>query len=162
VGGQQNTTATVKNCYATGNVTGGTYVGGVVGFHSVSSTPSFDSAENCVALNLNISNGYRIVGGAIFTGGGTSANFINNYGRADIKKNGDPYDWSADGPMADETSWRAIGADITSVNWGSQAWWTGTAKFDPAVWDFSGISATSGPKLKGMPGGLAAQNPIIQ
>jgi len=152
---------TVKNCYATGTVTAtGDDAGGVVGGGQVPYDAYGANSRiiNCVALNLNIAGsvaktmrveGYIIHG----TSGGDPSNPLNNcYGRSDmVGANLTTY------PPA-PTSYN--GADITSANWGSASWWQAQG-FTTTDWDFSGVSATHLPKLKGMPGGLEAQNPVI-
>ena len=57
------------------------------------------------------------------------------------------------------------GGDITVTEWQNPAWWQDTTpngpEFDPAVWDFSGLGSGLLPRLLNMPGGLAAQNPMV-
>jgi len=157
-GGTSGAAGTVKNCYATGNVTGNStgIAGGVVGACSSGST-----VENCVALNPNVSGDgtqyvARVLGTSSASGGGSIA---SGYGRSDMIV------VPSGGASSYITS--RNGADITLDDWKLASWWTSTVagggpSFDPAVWDFTGISATHLPKLKGMPGGLEAQNPVIQ
>ena len=154
-------TSPLKNCYSTGNVTGTNAVGGVIGYvNLIYSSPSYDSldVENCVALNPNV-NGTgadvkRVGGDCIFgsSGGVPSVILINCYGRSDLKINGSP--------VSSSNAATYDGADITSDDWKLASWWEGKG-FTTANWDFSGVSATHLPKLKGMPGGLEAQNPTI-
>jgi len=107
------------------------------------------TVQNCAALNPDISGTNQLMRVSFDSG-----TLINNYGRSDMKKNGASTIWTYN------TLSGYGGADITAANWGSAGWWSGTANFDPAVWDFSGVSATRGPTLRDMPGG--AQNPGIQ
>jgi hypothetical protein len=95
--------------------------------------------DSCVALNPNI------------TGIGTSSYFnrvmgyassTNNYGRSKMKRNGSSYTWT------DNTANGRGGADTTSTDWEDASWWTGTAVFDPTVWD---IVNGSLPTLRNMP-----------
>jgi len=161
-----NTGGTVKNCYATGSVsetasTNVAYVGGVVGYSE------YYVPENCVALNPNISrvnqsSSYYYVGriatqfGSTYNGGVFYMDGVNCYGRRDLMYRNS------------EKIYCLGGKDITSVDWGSASFWTGTTEnegpsFDVDVWDFSGISDGDHlPKLKNMPGGLTAQTPVIK
>jgi len=145
---------TLENCYATGSVSASagsnSQVGGVIGFINSG------TVKNCVALSPNIftSNTNTLFGRVSGYGTGTTA---NKFGRSDMKKNDaapPAWTWTNVGISALD------GADITSADWELESWWTGTAGFSAAVWDFSGISATRGPTLRDMPGG--AQNPVIQ
>ena len=145
VGGVVGLGNQVQNCYATGTVTGaGNNVGGVAGQCS-------GTLQNCAALNPNIigigPNVGRVVGSGTWT---------NNFGRDDMKE-GDPPDTAV---WTNNTLTGADGADITDNYWAIESWWTGTAKFGTAAWDFSDISSTSLPTLNGMPG--LAQNPEVQ
>jgi len=156
VGGNQGDT--VENCYSTGTVTGTDNVGGVIGSAQVkSSYPAIYDVENCVALNPNVNgtgaNVRRVAGGHIFgTSGGAdiSSAVINCYGRSDMTGNLAAYP-SPHGATG------LHGADITSTQWGSASWWTGTAGFDPDIWN---IASGKLPTLKGMPEG--EQNPEIK
>jgi len=140
-----NNASTVKNCYSTCNVSGyiSTDTAGLVA-NSYSAV-----VKSCVALNPNIRAGYRVI-----AENKSDNTLTNNYGRNDMTKGGSSTTWT---PTGDTT---VNGADITLDDWKTAGWWTGTAGFDSAVWDFSGISATRGPTLKGMPGG--AQEAVIQ
>jgi len=104
---------TVQFCYATGDITTtgtGAYAGGVVGNNS-------GTVENSVALNLDISGPSTNYFGRITGGGGTTASGLaNNYGRADMQKNGD----------IDATTWNPIAT--TSKNGGQLM---GTGISDP-------------------------------
>jgi hypothetical protein len=136
--------STVENCYATGAVTGtGTPLnkGGVAG-----GAPN-NTVKNCVALNPSVTSGGGNAGRVV----GNNSTLSNSYGRKDMKINGST--------VTSNSATSKDGSDITSTNWSASTWWTGTAKFDAAVWDFSGISETNLPTLKGFSG---AQNPVIQ
>jgi len=148
--GQSGSSQVVQNCYATGNVkntgTGG-YIGGVVGVDG--------TTQNCVALAPNI-QGSSYIGRVV--GRINSGTLIDNFGRSDMKKNDvapPTTTWTSNSSGVDGTS-------IDSTNWSLATWWTGTAGFNAsdAAWDFTGISATRGPTLTGMPEGT--QNPVIQ
>jgi len=151
-GSTSGASGTVKNCYATGNVTSSSIAGGVVGACSGGST-----VENCVALNPNVSGGTdrqyvaRVMGTNSSSGGGSIA---SGYGRKNMKVNG-----SSEGFDVGITF--RNGADIEAGDWGSASWWQAKG-FTTTDWDFSGVSATHLPKLKGMPEGLETQNPVIQ
>ena len=156
----------VQNCYATGTVTGTStwepLVGGVLGGGTNA------KVENCVALNPNISTAGDLsytgrVGGACgptTAAAGSGNNMANNYGRADMKRNGNDFDWNTVGTSFGTTG--KYGADITADDWKLANWWQ-TQGFTATDWDFSGINdGIHLPKLKNMPGGLEAQNPTIQ
>jgi hypothetical protein len=151
VGSNGDTTSTVKNCYATGNVSGDNSVGGVQG----SGQGDAANVQNCVALCPNIAGSgtyvNRVAGITESTG---TSQVTNCYGRSNMKKNNADESWYSDAGYG----W---GADITVADWGSASWWQAQG-FTTANWDFSGIGATQLPKLNGMPGGTAAQNPVIQ
>jgi len=140
--------------------------------------------ENCVALNPNIisnktGGNYNIGRVGINVGGGSGsvgANTKNNYARSDMKLNNGTTGWA----MSSEGG--VSGYDITAVQWGNASWWqlpadnrsgssgsggltildTYGPAFSADVWDFTGINGTNLPKLKNMPGGTAAQNPVVQ
>jgi len=178
VGGNYNefpastTTSTVQNCYSTGKVTAtGNLVGGVLGFGT------YTVVKNCVALNPNVSGSgsyVNPVAGANSNSGGAGTGMSNNYRRRDMKING------ADKSLVEGPSNSTYGKSITSADWGNESFWTSTghlvegdseytpadwvngAAFDQSIWDFSGIDGTKLPKLKNMPGGLNAQNPVIK
>jgi len=133
----------VENCYSTGNITGTKSVGGVVG-----QLPTGGTVKNCVALNPNISLGRRIAGSM----GSQAGSLSNNYGFSDMTQANEPKTWTSSGTGQD-------GSSITSTNWSSSTWWTESARFDTAVWDVSGLSASNLPKLKNMPAGT--QNPVV-
>jgi len=173
---------TVQNCYSTGDVSG-SYCGGVVGYSSertvqncyatgtVTGGPGvlgWGYPINCVALNPNIISDSNEVGRVAWRGS-TSGIFYDDriiYGRIDMKKNGDTWIGGEGGNN---------GTDITSDDWGSADWWSETnlindgydnyyqfgPLFNKEVWDFSDLDGTNLPKLKGMPGGMEAQNPVI-
>ena len=181
VNGDQYDSGTVRNCYSTGNVSAGSNAGGVVGDNgvagrtvqncyatgNVSGTGSSvsvggvqgysngASVVNCVALCPNIngsgSNVRRVAGLTSSTG---TADVTNCYGRSDMKRNNTGGGWSSNAGSGD-------GADITSDDWKLASWWEGKG-FTTVNWDFTGINATHLPKLKNMPEGTAAQNPVIQ
>jgi hypothetical protein len=149
VGGVSGTNnGTIENCYATGNVSGsGDFIGGVVGGNSNSGT-----TKNCIALNPNFTtNGMTTTyfGRVLYNYNGNT--LTNNYGRSDMKKNEVATTWTSNANDKD-------GADITATEWNSATWWTGTATFDPTVWD---ISNGKLPTLKNMPGN-PEQNPVVQ
>ena len=134
---------TVKNCYATGNVSFG---GGVAHMGS--------SIVNCVALNPSITGIARVSNISGSSGGGDGNDpIVSGYARKDMLVNGET--------QLSNYSQIGKGADIISSDWGNASWWTETAEFDDEVWDFSGLDGTNLPKLKGMPGGIEAQNPVI-
>ena len=149
--GYNGSSGSVNNCYATGIVTGNNTTGGVVGYNRDSGA----KAENCVALNPSILRGaagdsnFKRVVGMNYLGAATS----NNYARGNMLVLGVT--------VTSVNTADTNGADISSTDWGSLAWWTGTAQFSSAIWDFGGLNGTDLPKLLGMPGGLAAQNPVI-
>jgi len=153
-----NQNGTVQNCYATGEVQGGRGTFGVVGTCSSNGT-----IQNCVALNSNINYGgvvsdasggnVRLFGRISYylnSGEYNNNNILtNNYGRNDMKWNGNDYDW-------DNLDDSIDGADITVSNWNSATWWIYNAEFDQNVWN---IENGKLPTLKNMPAGT--QNPQI-
>jgi hypothetical protein len=165
---------TVRNCYATGTVSGtgaaSQYIGGVVGRISVNTSlvqncyatgnVSGDNAiggivghrdagnvEYCVALNSNITCAGTDYGRVV---GATGTTVNNNYGRNDMKKDNAPMSWTP----GFITTGMENGADISPANWNNAGWWTDTAQFASAVWD---ITANKLPTLKDIPSGT--QNP---
>jgi hypothetical protein len=79
VGRNSNGNGTVQNCYTTGNVNGGNYVGGVVGLNSVG------TVQNCYATG-NVSGTGNYVGGVV---GVNSAGTVQNcYATGDVSGTG--------------------------------------------------------------------------
>jgi hypothetical protein len=146
-----NNRGTVENCYATGNVYGigsssYSYIGGVMGYNNYNSN---STVKNCIALNPNITLTGSNIGRVLCNE--SSSNMTNNYGRADMKKNGAAVTWTNNTNGQD-------GADITATEWNNASWWTGTATFSMTDWD---ISNGKLPTLKNMPGN-PEQNPVVQ
>jgi hypothetical protein len=166
-------TGTVRNCYATGAVSGtgasSEYIGGVVGnnyggtvqnCYATGSVTGMNSVGGivgktintnvtyCVALNSNLSG--NVLGRVVAE---TSSALPNNYGRNDMKQGGSSVGWTAgfiSSPGIEN------GADISSANWNNAGWWTDTATFASAVWD---ITANKLPTLKDMPSGTQDPSP---
>ena len=170
---------TVENCYSTGNINGGgvfDYVGGVVGYiingtivncYSTGFVSGggnnycniggvaglLNTGQNCVALNPSVTgSGYdyihigRVVGYYTIP----ASNLENNYARSNMIAGGTAF------PTGNGTT-HQNGADITSTQWNSASWWTGTAQFSTSEWN---ISNDSLPTLKNMPAGT--QNPVVK
>jgi len=137
-------TGTVQNSYATGIVSGGSrYVGGVVGINNDATAKLLNS----VALSPSVT-GASDVGRVI----GEGSTLANNYARSTGMT-------VSGGTVSNKTHDGIDGEDITAAaQWNSAAWWTGTALFDPAVWN---IVDGSLPRLRNMPGN-PAQNPAVQ
>jgi len=178
----ENVYGMVQNCYATGNVSGsdsvGSFVGGVGG---VVGRNVFGTVRNCYAtgdISGTVPSGsfYADIGFGGVVGnnlGGTvqycfaTGNISgHNYSVGGVVGyNNDYYEGIVQSCMAlnPNITKNLDGTDITSDDWGSADWWTGTAKFNETetAWDFTGINGTNLPKLKGMPGGTEAQNPVI-
>jgi uncharacterized repeat protein (TIGR02543 family) len=155
-----NNQGIVQYCYATGEVSGTgnfkSYVGGVVG-HNIQDSGYICKVQNCVALNPNIIANTDDYGRIV--GKNNSCIILNCYGRSDMKKNDETYSWQY---MDDTNINGRNGEDIILTDWSDVNWWKETAEFDDKVWDFSGLDGTKLPKLKGMPGGIEAQNPVIK
>ena len=117
--------STVEYCYATGSVahnsTSGGGVGGIVG------TNSNSTVRYCVALNscVSIANTTATIGRVV---GANSGTMLNNYASTSMTITGNYYtpDVGAD---------KKDGAGITTTQWNSASWWSGTAGFDSVnVW----------------------------
>ena len=136
-----NTTA-LSYAYATGAIDAtGTSplsgVGGLVGFCN----PGPQSIINSVALNkeLSASVGYL---GRIH--GSTNLVSADNYANSGMQLLPAPFDY---------TDVDKHGYGITGTNWSSSAWWQNTTSgsgpgWDPNIWNFDNISATSYPRLR--------------
>jgi hypothetical protein len=118
----------MRYCYATGSVTGRDYVGGIAG-----STKDYDNTvlQNCVALNSCITatqaiDGIAIDIGRIYGGTDTKGVYTGNYTiHSQLQYNMDAS--RVDGNQ---------GINITSAEYRSAAWWSGTAKFPADAWIF--------------------------
>jgi len=143
----------VQYCYATGDISGSQIVGGVLGYTNVGGT-----VQNCVALNPKVSGSTYIgrVLGWLNASDGTPI-LANNYGRADMKKNGGSTTWT------NNTASQEDGANITSANWGTDRWWTTASNWDSAAWDFTNVWewGSSLPILRNMHGSVT-QNPVVK
>ncbi len=162
IAGYNGIGGTVQNSYNTGAVSGAKYAGGIVGYNTAkvencyntgtvsSYTPSATggitgynagSVENSVSLlgsevkNCSIISSYS---GRV--AGVNSGTLSNNYAYNGMVEN----NYAAAGNMVS----RKNGADINTVQWGSFLWWTGTAGWDDAIWDFSDVGAVSYPQLR--------------
>ena len=143
----QTAYGTLSHSYATGAVNakgGGCHAGGLVGDVSTNST-----ITSCVAL-LESVTGARTGTGTLNVGR-VAGDFIisskveKNYAYNIMQVNGTP--------IATGTGTATKhGANCTSANWSLESWWTDTGTYglgwDNTIWDFSGISTTSYPKLR--------------
>ena len=129
----------IQNCYATGSmpISSGfnNFAGGIVG-----NIGSFSIMTSCVALQTAITGSAirsgRVVG--IIDSGATVA---DSYANDEMTVNGATI--AAGVGAANNIN----GADCSSANWSAAAWWTGTLGWS-SIWDFTGVSATSYPKLR--------------
>jgi hypothetical protein len=147
---------TVTNCYSTAEVsgTGGSGVGGVIASGS-------SSVEKSVALNKSVvattyySDAFigRVVG-SIASNPTMNNNYARSTGMTITYNNGTAYTPSS--PDANNKD----GEGITATQWGSASWWQGLG-FTTANWDFTGLSATKLPTLKGMTTS-PVQNPVVE
>jgi len=144
-----NSGGKIINCYSTGNISGSSS-GGITGDNI-----NYGIVQNCIALNLSVKSNYtkgRVVGG--HGDGITYVDYdylINNYARNNMTTaGGNAF------PSGSGTS-HVNGANISSTQWNSASWWTGTAGFSTNDWN---ISNNSLPTLKNMPAGT--QNPVIK
>jgi uncharacterized repeat protein (TIGR02543 family) len=136
---------TVQNCYATGNVSGTNNIGGVVGNSSNSSS----TVQNCVALNTSLK---RISGQDNYYGrvAGVGSSLKNNYGWNGMSDGGTNLTFS----MNSLTGWD--GEDVTTQQYTTQSWWTTPDNWNGGAWDLTNIwewDATRNlPKLQGVGG----------
>ena len=139
----QNWGGTINNCYATGAISA-SGVGGSVG--GIAGANMYGIISNCVALNTSLSAAGSVVGRVYrIANNSSSSAFTNNYGRTDMGRT-PAGAWTADAAGIDGANCTSTGSAPT--NWGSQTFWRATLGWDNTIWDFSGISATSYPKLK--------------
>jgi len=116
------------------------------------------TVQNCVALNPNVSATGTYIGrvvGSLNTSDGSPI-MANNYGRSDMKANGNDTTWTRDNDRDGES--------ITSSNWGNQSWWTTASNWDTVGWNFSTVwqwGSNNLPILRNMPG-TATQNPAVK
>ena len=124
----------VQNCYATGNVTGESNVGGIVGYAG--------TVQNCVALNPSITatttNSF-LQGDTGRVRGSGSSSLLNNYGSSGMTL-----------PSFITVTSNANGkhgADVLASDYNSQTWWATTANWDfTTVWQWD--STRNLPKLR--------------
>ena len=136
-----NTTA-LSYAYATGAIDAtGTSplsgVGGLVGFCN----PVPQSIINSVALNKELSTSVGYLGRIH---GSTNLVSADNYANSGMQLLPAPFDY---------TDVDKHGYGITGTNWSSSAWWQNTTSgsgpgWDPNIWNFDNISATSYPRLR--------------
>lgn len=129
-------TAKVENCYNTGTVSSYTpsAIGGITGYNS-------GSVENSVSLGAEVKNSSSANNYSGRVAGVNSGILSNNYAYNDMAENNNV-------TAAENMASSKNGADISIVQWGSFVWWTVTAEWDDAVWDFSSIGASSYPQLR--------------
>jgi hypothetical protein len=151
----------VQYCYATGNVSsnsvsGSSIAGGVVGHHS----NPVAKVQNCVALNPNISRtgiGSIWIGRIVGQVDKVDTILANNYGRSDMKANGENTTWT-------NSSQIDHGESITSSNWGTESWWTTLGNWAQKGWPIGTVwewRSNGLPILRNMPG-TTTQNPVIK
>ena len=136
----------VTNCYATGNVSGSDYVGGVVGQNTNSVPSYFGKVENCVALNPNLSStsGFYTNFGRV-AGESTLPNTLaNNYVRSTLTINDTLF------PFYDPTDMN--GADIAPPGYeNTPNFWSGTMGWNIGLTDPWQMGSNGLPELRDMP-----------
>ncbi|MCL2066294.1 MAG: hypothetical protein FWG99_02365 [Treponema sp.] len=153
-----NVESPLSKCYSTGTVSGEMAVGGVVGINSANGM-----VGSCVALNLLISIDYTTPNniGRVMGENNLYLPLLPNYGldTMEITYNGPPDYTVTDNPGSKD------GGNITSGECHSASWWTTVGNWYPGnAWDDEIWDIADGrlPRLLDMPGGLEAQNPMIQ
>jgi hypothetical protein len=149
-----NNTGTVQYCYSTGDIatTGGPtpYTGGVVGGNSGTA-----SVRNCVALNKWVTTSATSATNVGRVAGYSTATLSANYAREDMSlRYNAAFPLGIITPVSDESG--IHGADISSANYLSAGWWSGTATFNPTEWSLANGRL---PWLNGFPG--VTQNPTV-
>ncbi|MCL2066295.1 MAG: bacterial Ig-like domain-containing protein [Treponema sp.] len=149
--GYNNSGGKVQNCYSTGSVTANDYVGGAVG-EILNGT-----IQDCVALNSSITatSNTTYIGRVFGYSRGTAFIYVN-YARG-MAVNGSGYTPNMGLSQKD-------GYTINALQWHSASWWTSATNWYNSAWDTSIWFIEDGrlPLLLYMPGGLEAQNPMIQ
>jgi hypothetical protein len=131
---------TIKNCYATGNIRGYYWVGGIVGRNLQNNT-----IQNCVALNSSIietTTDYASSGSiGRVAGGGNGGSHSNNFGL-----NGMSIQGNGSVTVTSDASGKH-GADVSTEEAATQSWWTTTVNWDfSTVWEWD--STRNLPKLR--------------
>jgi hypothetical protein len=147
--------SSVKFCYATNNVFGVNHIGGIAGETGAPSGTSSESITNCVAIIPTI---WR-------TGTGTGTDFGRIAGghKSTCTMNDNFAYVATINPGLQFTGTSRTGKDgetISFTQWGSSAWWSGTAGFNAANWD---MAANRLPRLKTTDGKTfnQPQNPSV-
>ena len=120
----------LRNCYATGTVSGKRNIGGIAGGISTM-LPIYSDVQvrNCVALNQGVS---CTISDAFRVGKHYLASIVsNNYADEDMPVNGG----TVSGGMSDNDD----GEDIDSLQFGSETWWTLDADWEGEGWDFATV-----------------------
>ena len=122
-----NNSGIVSRCYFAGviNIFSPWGGGGGIAGHN------FGTVRNCVALSESITThdeALSVTNRVIGTEQGASDTVVkqHNYANSAMTVNGSVVTGGAHDSLH--------GADITSTQWNSAAWWSGTAGFSPAVW----------------------------
>ena len=129
-----NNLGTVRNSFATGDVSGGNNVGGIVGQNAASGT----TIENSVALNQTVT--VTATGNVGRIAGNTPGTSNNNYAR-------DTMSLVPSRPVYSQPTGND-GEDVSATQWHSATWWRDTANFDPAIWNLANGRL---PTLRNMP-----------
>ena len=152
--GEMNEEAILKNSYATGTVSGSYMLGGLSGAMYGTVDADGNNYVPSGVVSNSVALGSGVYGSAGRVTGRTMRDdeLVNNYARDDmtIEYTGIPI----------KNANSANGADITAAEWGSSSWWTDTVKFNPGIWELSGLDGTRLPTLKNMPAGT--QNPVVK
>ena len=138
--------ASVTYCYNTGIIEGtGDYIGGIAGINtgSIQRSVSLGAASAKSSGITAISGIGRVAGTADYSG--DTGSLAVCYANKTMKVNGSNV-------TVQVAANARNGADITSTEWSDPAWWTGTTgvrwnSYGDTNWDFSGIGASSYPKL---------------
>jgi len=152
---------TVQNCFATGNVSGKNYVGGIAGSNTMEDFFGPGGIiKNCVALNKEVKATNTTLNiGRVVGGWGTVTGLTNNYARSA----GMIITGSSGAVSVSPSATGFHGANVTQANYDgstSGTWWSSTAGFSSANWEFANNRL---PHLKPTGGGSfsQAQNPTV-
>ncbi|MCL2068240.1 MAG: InlB B-repeat-containing protein [Treponema sp.] len=158
----------MQNCYSTGSVIGIEYVGGIMGANNASSGIRPGTTLNCAAFNPIVvaSDNTNIIGRIAGENNGVSLSHMYARNPMTVKHSWNGTTGTDKNPL-DKGLDEIDGADITEAQWNAASWWTSAANWnttDGSVWDTDIWDITDGrlPRLLNMPGGLEAQNPVIQ
>ena len=113
----QGTFIVIENCYATGNVTGKDYVGGLIGFGG----SEYNFIQSCVAANSSLTGTLNI---NRITGGGDN-NLTKNYANEAMRVNGATVNGAlndAGGASSSILSLKSVAFYTTLANWNVSAW----------------------------------------